>query len=308
MQSAKYNILIETGTDFVMPFVIYDDNDIPVDLTGARVDAHLREYEASPDYYEFSCINNGAGGRVTITLPHETTSQIPYSYGVYDVKVEMPDGSISYPLHGEVTVRNGITKSNDGTILFMVGVNSQEELPEVGSVNRMYYDYTNRVIYRWNGTNYVSAFYGGISDIHFKEHVDAYTDCYTIVYDNGKEFDYYVTSKGVTTVEKIGSEGTIIEGIVDTYRMHFNDGTYVDYQIRNGKTEVEVDFEITYEDQTETIIFYFEDNSGKTAPRDGKAYVRCDGQWVPLDTYLRLANVDDSSLSIPESYISLDEE
>ena len=305
MQSAKYNILIETGTDFALPFTVYDDNDMPMDLTDARIEAHLREFEASPDYFEFSCISNGAGGRITITLPHETTSQIPYSYGVYDVKIEFPNGSIAYPLYGDVAVRNGITKSNDGTILFLVGINSFDDLPEVGSVNRMYYDYTNRIIYRWNGQNYVSAFYGGIADIHFKEHVDEYTDCYTIVYDNGKEFDFYVTAKGVYSVEKISSEGTIFSGIVDTYRMTFNTGSYVDFQITNGRTDVEVGIEIKYE-EPETLVINYTDNEGKYAPTDGKAYVQYNGAWVPLDDFIRTANVSNDSLSLPETYVSLD--
>ena len=307
MKSNKLNILIETGTDFVLPFTIYDDNDIPVDLTGAKVEAHLREYEASPDYFEFQCVHNNAGGRVTMSLAHETTSQIPYSYGVYDVMITMPDGSITCPLYGDVTVRNGITKASDGTVMVLIGVTSYEDLPEVGNVNRMYYDFTNRVIYRWNGENYVSAFYGGISSVEFIEHVDEYTDKYTMYFDNGSTFDYYITSKGVMSVEKISSEGTIFSGIVDTYRMTFSNGTYVDYQITNGKTEVEVGIEIKYE-EPETLIFNYTDDTGKYAPRDGKAYVQYEGAWTPLDDFIRTANVEDSSLSIPQTYVSLDEE
>ena len=264
MESAKYDILIETGTDFVLPFTVRDNNGNPVDLTGAQVEAHLREYAESPDYYEFSCIHNGSGGRITITLPHETTSQISYSYGVYDVKLTLADGTISHPLSGDVKVKEGITKTTDGTILFFIGIASDQELPEVGNTSRMYYDYTNRIIYRWNGQNYVSAFYGGISDIQFKEHVDEYTDAYTIFYDNGKEFDYYVTAKGVQSVEKISSEGDIYSGILDTYRMTFNTGTHVDYQIRNGRTDVETNIVTSYDAQTETLsISYAVVNGGE---------------------------------------------
>jgi len=260
----KYNILIESGSDFALPFTWKDDNGEPYNLTNAIVTANLREYAEAYDYFEFTCTHNGTGGRITITLPHETTSQIPFTYGVYDVKVELPDGTIKYPLSGDARIRAGITKSNDGAILFVVGVTSPDYLPESGSVSRLYYDYQNRVIYRWNGQNYVSAFYGGISDIQFKAHVDDFTDAYTIFYDNGKEFNYYVTAKGIQSIEKISSEGDISTGIVDTYRITFNKGDHVDYQIRNGRTDVETNIVTSYDAQTETLsISYTVVNGGE---------------------------------------------
>ena len=65
----RYNIKIECGADFVLPFTWYDNNGEPVDLTGATVEAQLRQYESSYDYFDFVCSHNGIGGRIVISMP-----------------------------------------------------------------------------------------------------------------------------------------------------------------------------------------------------------------------------------------------
>ena len=255
----KYNILIESGADFVLPFTWYDNNGSPYDLTGATVEAQLREFPEAVDALDFVCSHNGTGGRITISMPHESTAQIPFSYGAYDVFVNLPEGGRKRPLHGEVTVQDYVTKPIDGTMLLIIGVNSFEDLPAVGNVNRFYYDYENRMFWRWNGTNYVSVFSGGVEDIYLKEHVDDFTDIYTIVYDDGKTFDFTVFVKGIASIDKISSSGDDKEGIVDTYRITFSDDSTYDYEIKNGRCDFDVLFE--YVSAAEKLVITYDDTS-----------------------------------------------
>ena len=197
----KYNILVECGTDFVLPFTWYDENDVPYDLTGATVEAHLRESDSDPDYYEFACVHNGAGGKITMRMLHEVTAQIDYSYGVYDVFVTFPDGTQKRPLYGDVYVKNNVTKLSDGTILFITSITKYSDLPSEGNVNRIYFVKENGSFYRWNGLNYV----------------------------------FIGTYNGITSIVKTGSTGTETTGVLDSYRINFSDGDYFDYTVRNGR-------------------------------------------------------------------------
>ena len=231
----KYNITIETGADFVLPF-LWETNGIPKDLTGTRIEAQLREYPEAVDVIDFTCSHNGEGGTITITLPNEVTKAIAYTYGVYDVFVVYPDGTKKRPLRGDVKIQHYVTKPLDGTGLFMVGISSYEDLPAVGNINRLYFCYAERKIFRWNGANYIATSIGnGIQKIEFKEHSSAFTDTYTIVYDDGSTWDFQVTSKGIESIELIGSTGSYLDGTVDTYRIHFNNGTYYDYEVHGGR-------------------------------------------------------------------------
>lgn len=153
----KYNITIECGADFVLPFTWYDDNGMPVDLTGATIEAQLRETSSSPDAYAFICTHNGAGGRISINLPKESTTDISYSYGVYDVFVTLANGLRKRPLYGDVKVEDHVVKTISGEMLYVIGVASILDLPSIGSKNRLYYVYGERAFYQWNGTGYVKV-------------------------------------------------------------------------------------------------------------------------------------------------------
>lgn len=232
-----YNILIEAGADFVLPWYWYDENGNPVDLTDSTIEAQLRHFAEDPDFYEFVCTHNGLGGRISITLLNEITASIAWTSGVYDVFVTPAGGDRTRVLHGNANIVPNVTKPVDGTFLYMLGIASWNDLPAVGNTNRLYFVYDERKIYRWNGVNYIVTSVGnGIRNIRLKSHVDVYTDIYTIVYDDGTTWDYTVTTKGVYSVAKIGSTGTVATGVVDQYRMTFNDNTYFDYYVTNGRT------------------------------------------------------------------------
>lgn len=152
----KYNITIECGADFVLPFTWYDNNGNPVDLTGATVEAQLRETSSSPDAYDFICQHNGSGGRIAITLPRESTTEISYSYGVYDVFVTLPSGRYR-PLYGDVIIQDHVTKNFDGEMLAVISIGTLADLPSTGLTNRLYYVHSEKEFFIWNGTGYVGA-------------------------------------------------------------------------------------------------------------------------------------------------------
>ena len=155
-EDTKYNIKIESGADFILPFTWYDNNGLPMDLTGATVEAQLRESSSSPSSYEFICTHNGAGGRITLTLLKEVTSKISYSQGQYDVFVNLASGLRVRPLYGDAIIQDYVTKPIEGTALYIIGVDRYIDLPTIGSLSRIYLCYDTRKFYIWNGTNYIS--------------------------------------------------------------------------------------------------------------------------------------------------------
>lgn len=162
-EEKKYNIKIECGADFILPFTWYDNNGLPMDLTGATVEAQLRETSSSPIAYDFMCTHNGSGGRITLTLLKEITSQISYSYGQYDVFVNLASGLRVRPLYGDAIIQDYVTKPIEGTALYTIGVDSYKDLPSIGSLSRIYLCYDVRRFYKWNGSNYISIGEGGSS-------------------------------------------------------------------------------------------------------------------------------------------------
>ena len=233
----KYNILIEAGADFVLPWYWYDSNGNPVNLTGATIEGQLRHFAEDTSFVEFVCTHNGAGGRITITLPNEITGNLAWTSGVYDVFVTPAGGLRTKLLEGQAEIHHNVTKPVDGTFLYMVGIATWNDLPAVGNTSRLYFTYDERRIYRWNGQNYIATATGnGIRSIAFVQHVDEFSDKYRITYDDSTTFEYIVTSKGIDYIEKVGSTGTVRTGIIDQYRIHFNNNTTHDYYVTNGRT------------------------------------------------------------------------
>ena len=79
LETKQVNITIEAGATFQMFFTVRDDNQSLIDLTGATVEAQLREFPEAQDYFQFTATHNGSGGRVNITMQYEDTAAIPYS-------------------------------------------------------------------------------------------------------------------------------------------------------------------------------------------------------------------------------------
>ena len=157
VEREHYDIDLNCGEDFALTFTLRDDNGQVIDLTGATVDACLKEFSESVDYIPFVATHNSAGGKVTLVMNHETTEHVGYTYGVYDVKIHYSNDIIESVLYGDVRINHSVTKfPADGTIMFFVKLNDETQLPEIGEDNRIYYCSEPGIIYRWNGSAFVS--------------------------------------------------------------------------------------------------------------------------------------------------------
>ena len=106
MIATRKNIALECGADFVMLHPVTDENGDPKDLTGATIEAQLRHFAQDTEYFLFTTYHNGAGGRITLAMPHELTAEISYVDGVYDVFVNYPDGGREKVLYGNAHMKN----------------------------------------------------------------------------------------------------------------------------------------------------------------------------------------------------------
>lgn len=154
----SYDININCGADFVLSFLIRDGNGQLIDLTGATITATIREFPESTEYQEFVATHNSTGGKITLVLPHEITELISYSYGCYDVYIEHEGGTREKVLFGNAKIISSVTRFvNDGIIVLMVTLSNEEALPVQGDMSRLYFCTESGIIYRWNGTAYVSV-------------------------------------------------------------------------------------------------------------------------------------------------------
>lgn len=152
-----FDINIDTGGDFTFSFTIYGEGSTPVDLTGAIVSATLREYPEGNDPTNFVCTHNDTGGQITISLAHEVTAHLGYTYGRYDIKVTYPDQTEEEVLHGKAFITTNVTRlMNPGTVNQIVAFSEFDDFPMKGNIYRIYLDQSNYNLYWWNGSEYVS--------------------------------------------------------------------------------------------------------------------------------------------------------
>ena len=154
----KLDIELEGGADFVMPFVMYDDSDNIIDLTGATIRAQLRQTAESSDYFQFTVTHNGVGGRVVVSMPHEMTAEIPFTNGVYDIYITFPNDSEQMIMYGDVYVYQNVTKPINGEIMYLLSFVSEDEFPATGLTRRIYLSLRSNTMYRWNGSTYIALY------------------------------------------------------------------------------------------------------------------------------------------------------
>lgn len=107
----QVNITIEAGADFNdLSFTILDEDENVIDLTGATVRSHLREFPESNEYLPFTCEHNGEGGKVTLYMSAEDTAKIGYTKGVYDVFIQYANDAVEKILQGDVYVIPAVTR------------------------------------------------------------------------------------------------------------------------------------------------------------------------------------------------------
>lgn len=112
-QERHVDLEIYQGATFVLKLQWLDEDDNPVDLTGASVSMQIREsVDASTKLYTVSQFSiTEAEGKVEITIPDTDTEQFDWEYGVYDLLVTRPSGRVDPITRGAVGVKKAITRS-----------------------------------------------------------------------------------------------------------------------------------------------------------------------------------------------------
>lgn len=305
----KCDITIECGATFTMYFVVRDNNNSLVDLTGSTVEAQLREYAEANDYFEFTATHNGSGGRVTLTMPFEDTAAIPYTSGVYDVYITDQNNDREKYLIGDVNIVPAVTKPVAGEIIYLLSFASENDFPSYGMVRRLYFSHASNHIYRWNGTDYVDIVTDGEAatvEVGDVETLPAGSDA--TVENVGSllnaVFDFGIPEgNGIASIEKTGTDV-----LTDTYTITFTDPSAeaFDFDVTNGKGIVSIaevvsglthTFTVTFNDG-DTFTYTLTDGNGivgieKTGSTDNVDHYRItfdDGTYFDYD----VTNVDTS--------------
>ncbi len=280
MKSA-YDIEIDIGADFVFNFVLKDDEGKPVNLVGAVIDARLAEYSESADSIPFIGLHYGTSGLITLMLTFEQTEKISFAKGVYDVIVEYETGYRELVLNGAVIVNPTVTRLEpSGTLMYMVAVPNEMDLPLAGERSRLYYCTESNVVYKWNGTGYVSV---------MKETSVAVGTTATL--PAGSE----------ATVENVGTK----KDLILKFSIPMGNGIR---SIEKTATVENTDYyQINFTDPAmEPVEFTVTNSEVPEAPENGEAYLRRDAGWISLGNYKVDAEVSDGVLHLPETFVSLD--
>ncbi len=114
----EVSLEIYQGATFTLKLRWLDEDDNPVDLTGASAEMHIREdfdsdttlYEASSDTGEITF--DPSQGRVILTIPAADTADFDWGHGVYDMLVTHAGGTPVNPIvRGGVGVKPAVTRS-----------------------------------------------------------------------------------------------------------------------------------------------------------------------------------------------------
>lgn len=121
MTAAKKDLYIEQGATFGLSFAWHEgDSETPgdpVNLTGAVARMQIRKTQQAPSLVDATSdgvspkiVLGGAAGTIAVTLSDEDTDLLTSKSMLYDLEVEMPDGTVYRLLQGKVTVDPNITQ------------------------------------------------------------------------------------------------------------------------------------------------------------------------------------------------------
>lgn len=114
MSAARYNLIIDQGSDFVLAFIVNEDGSAK-DLTGYDARAHLRKTKSSSGEPEaqFTCtVPVPAAGEVRMVLPNTTSTAMSAGQYFYDLEIFEPAGTqvVTRILEGTVTLKQEVTR------------------------------------------------------------------------------------------------------------------------------------------------------------------------------------------------------
>jgi hypothetical protein len=116
MTAGTEDLVIEQGTEFLLPLVYTDSNGTPVDLTGWTAAMMIRRnIEDAVPLVSLSSnsqgiVLGGASGSITITIDEATTSQLAGGAAYYDLKLIDSLGKPDRLIQGKVIISPAVTR------------------------------------------------------------------------------------------------------------------------------------------------------------------------------------------------------
>tara|TARA_B110000902_G_C13855717_1_gene417002 strand:+ start:207 stop:545 length:339 start_codon:yes stop_codon:yes gene_type:complete len=112
MSAARYNLVIDQGSDFAINFTVKEDGSAK-DLTGYSARAQMRTSKtASSIAATFVCaIGTPANGTITMSLPNVTSSALTAGTYVYDLEIFTSNNvAVTRLLQGSVDLTQEVTR------------------------------------------------------------------------------------------------------------------------------------------------------------------------------------------------------
>ena len=112
MSAARYNLVIDQGSDFAINFTV-KDNGSAKDLTGYSARAQMRTSKnATTVAATFTCtIPDPSSGTVVMTLPNATSSAMAAGTYVYDLEIfTSGDATVTRLIQGSVDLTQEVTR------------------------------------------------------------------------------------------------------------------------------------------------------------------------------------------------------
>jgi len=109
--AAVKNLYIDQGSDFNAQITIYDDNNLPWDLTGYTGEAKIKKsyYSSTSVNFTLSFAASRLTGTVVLELNSSQTSSLEQGRYLYDILIEDEYGKKTRVLEGIVTINPGVT-------------------------------------------------------------------------------------------------------------------------------------------------------------------------------------------------------
>lgn len=111
-----YNFSISQGTDVLVPILLTDATDHPLDLNGFSARMQLRKSLYAEDAEDTLTSENGRieivpdEGKLTLKFGHDTTEAYPAQVLVYDIELVSGSGLVTRILSGRIRVTPEVTK------------------------------------------------------------------------------------------------------------------------------------------------------------------------------------------------------
>ncbi len=108
--AAVHNLYIDQGADFSAEIGIYDDFNLPWNLTGYTGSAKIRKSYYSSTSVDFTVTVNTNNGTVSLSLTSSTTVNMEQGRYLYDVVITSNGGVKTRVIEGIVTINPGVTR------------------------------------------------------------------------------------------------------------------------------------------------------------------------------------------------------